>query len=212
MSRHTSILLAGAAFTLAASLGAAAYAQGAAPKTSQTIVRTDRNGETHEVKVVRDASGKVTVTRDGKITTSVDPQEIRQRVAMATGMPRRDMAEHLRNALQLKPSQEPALTAYLEAARPQREMVVRMEDRAAPKTTPQRLAEMETSLAEHDARMKAHIEATRRFYDQLDASQKKAFDELNLADDHMGMMRQIRFVHPMGPMPPMPPMPVPPGL
>ena len=212
MSRQFSMIFAGAAFALCATAGATALAQPApAPKTqSQTVVRTDTDGVTHEVRVIRDASGKVTITRDGK-TTVVDPH-----AAMVMAMGRhRDPAEHLRNALQLKPSQEPALTAYLEALRPQREMVVRMDDRAAPRTTPERLAEMERAMAEHEARMKAHIEATRRFYGQLDAAQKKAFDEMNLTEDHMGMMREIRFVHPMGPlppMPPMPPMPVPPAL
>ncbi|HEV2532683.1 Spy/CpxP family protein refolding chaperone [Phenylobacterium sp.] len=208
MSRQFSILFAGAALALCATAGAAAYAEQAAPAPrtqSQTIVRTDTDGVTHEVRVIRDASGKVTVTRDGK-TTVVDPHE-----AMAMAMRHhRDPAEHLRNALQLRPNQEAALTAYLAALHPQHSaMMLHADDHDGPKTTPERLADMEKMLAEHDAMVRAHIAATRTFYNQLDAGQKKAFDEMEGAG-HMGMMQQIRFVHAVPGMPPMPPMPLPP--
>jgi hypothetical protein len=209
MTRQFSILFASAAFALSA--GAAAYAQPApapAAKTqSQTIVRTDTDGVSHEVRVIRDASGKVTITRDGK-TTVVDPKDA---MVMAMGMHhRRDPAEHLRNALQLRPNQEAALTAYIAALHPQHgAMMLHTDDHDGPKATPERLADEEKMLAEHDARVRAHIAATRAFYNQLDASQKKAFDEMEGAG-HMGMMQQIRFVHPMPGMPPMPIPPVPP--
>ena len=201
MSRQFSYLFAGAAFAFCAS--AAAYAQQAtAPAAnSRTEVRTTHDGETHVVRVIRDASGEVTVERDGKTT-----------MVHADAGHHMDRAQHLRAVLQLRPNQEPALTAYLAALHPQHDMMYRTDDHDGPQTTPQRLAEMEKMLVEHAARVKAHIAATRSFYDQLDAAQKKAFDELNMAGDHMGMMQQIRFVHPMGPMPPMPHMPVPPGL
>src|SRR4051794_26842561 len=103
MSRQFSYLFAGAAFALCASASAAAHAQAAAaPKPhSETVVRTEHDGESHETRVVRDASGKVTITRDGK-TTVVDPHD-------AMAMRHRDVGEHLRNALQLRPNQEPAL-------------------------------------------------------------------------------------------------------
>jgi hypothetical protein len=211
MSRQFSTLFATAAFALCASASAAAYAQAAvAPKgQSQTVVRTETDGVSHEVKVIRDASGKVTVTRDGK-TTVVDPHDA---MAMGMGMHHRDPSEHLRNALQLRPNQEAALAAYVGAMHPQHNvMVLHSDDHDGPKTTPQRLAEMEKMLAEHDARMKAHIDATRAFYNQLDAGQKKAFDEMG-GDGHMGMIQNVRFIHPMPGMPPMPPfphMPVPP--
>jgi hypothetical protein len=204
MSRQFSYLFAGATFALCASASAAAYAQAAvAPKgESQTIVRSDRNGETHEVKVIRDASGKVTITRDGK-TTVVDAHD-----GMAMGMHRRDPSEHLRNALQLRPNQDAALAAYVAALHPQHNVVFRTDDHDGPTTTPQRLAEMEKMLAEHEGRVKAQIAATRAFYNQLDAGQKKAFDEMEGAG-HMGMMQQVRFMHPMPGMPPMPPMHMP---
>jgi hypothetical protein len=94
--------------------------------------------------------------------------------------------------LQLKPSQEAALAAYLAAIKPEHdhEHLVEMSDHEA-KTTPQRLAEMEAEMARHTAAMHARVEATRRFYDQLEPSQKKVFDELPML---MGPMM------PMGPM------------
>jgi LTXXQ motif family protein len=205
-----SYLFAGAAFALCASASAAAYAQGAPAKgqQSQTIVRTVRDGETHETRVERDASGKVTVTRDGKVTTSVDPQEIREHAMAMAGLHHRDPAEHLRNALQLRPNQEPALQAYLQALRPGEHhvMMLRSDDHDGAKTTPERLADMEKMLAEHDAQMKAHIAAIRTFYGQLDPAQKKAFDELGLGGAQVRMIENVRFMRPMPPMPPMPPM------
>src|SRR5665213_240007 len=164
MSRQFSILFAGAAFALCASASAAAYAQQATPHAqSQTVVRTETDGVSHEVRVIRDASGKVTITRDGK-TTVVDPKDA---MVMAMGMHHhRDPAEHLRNALQLRPNQEAALTAYLAALHPQHGAMtmVHTDDHDGPKTTPERLADEEKTLAEHDARVRAHIAATRTFY------------------------------------------------
>ncbi|MDB5435333.1 MAG: hypothetical protein JWR47_1590, partial [Phenylobacterium sp.] len=78
-------------------------------------------------------------------------------------------------------------------------------------TTPQRLAEMEAQMAAHTAAMHVRIEATKRFYDQLEPSQKKVFDELPML-----MIGPMGPMMPMGPMkvmvnmerrPPMPPMP-----
>jgi hypothetical protein len=207
MSRQFSYLFAGAAFALCASASAAAFAQAAAkaPAQSQTLVRTEQDGQTHEVRVIRDASGKVTVTRDGK-TTVVDPHEIAMRTMHAGG--HRDMAEHLRNALQLRANQEAALTAYVAALQPQAgAMMAHAGDHDGPQTTPERLAEMERMLVEHDAQVRGHIAATRAFYNQLDPAQRKAFDEMGMGAGHMGMMQQIRFIHAMPPVPPIPPIP-----
>jgi len=88
----------------------------------------------------------------------------------------------------------------------------------APKTTPQRLADMETRLAEQTAQGKARIEATRKFYDQLEPSQKKVFDELPMPGPMMIMpgMGNMRVMvnmdgmppmHHMDRMPPLPPLP-----
>jgi protein CpxP len=108
-----------------------------------------------------------------------------------------DQAERLRTLLQLKPSQEGALSAYLAAVRPNydHQRIVEMSDRGDAKTTPQRLADMEAQVAEQAAQGRARIEATRKFYDQLEPSQKKVFDELPML-----------MIGPMGPLMPMGPM------
>jgi hypothetical protein len=92
-----------------------------------------------------------------------------------------DRAERLKNLLQLRPGQEPALKAYLEAVEPQRDHLAAVERTLETrKATPERLAEMETRLDGHHAAAKARIAATRAFYAQLDERQKRAFDELPL--------------------------------
>ena len=122
--------------------------------------------------------------------------------------------EHLKDILQLRPEQEPALRAYLEASkrdRPSHKMV-KFEEGADQRSTLERLAEMETHLAEQQAAMKARIEATRAFYAQLDAKQKKAFDAvpmMMMAGPHFGpMMLPHRIAHmPVPPAPPVAPAP-----
>lgn len=125
---------------------------------------------------------------------------------------RPDQAEHLRAILQLKPAQEPALTAYIEAMHPQgdRDRMTKMRGEGRPKTTPEKLARMEARMTEHEAAMKTRIAATKRFYDQLDPAQKRAFDELPLMmfGPPMPMMRGMKIMHhPHPPMPAMPPQP-----
>lgn len=125
-----------------------------------------------------------------------------------------DMAQHLRALLQLRPNQEPALNAYVQALPSRGTMMFRLDDRDAPQTTPERLAAMEKMITEHMAAMRTAIEATRRFYDQLDPAQKRAFDEL-YRGGLMGMgpmgMGPMTGLHMMGvgpaagPPPPAPP-------
>lgn len=89
-----------------------------------------------------------------------------------------DRAERLSILLQIRPEQEPALKAYLDALKPRHPeaRVERAHD--AEGSTPERLARMEALLAEQQAAGKARIEATRAFYDQLEVRQKKVFDEM----------------------------------
>jgi hypothetical protein len=183
--------LAGAAFALtAATYAGAAFAQAAAPAAPPAS--DHEHGQRIERRViVRDGDGE--------------------------GHHHMDQAEHLRTMLQLKPSQEAALTAYLAAVKPDhhKETIVEMSNRSdAPKTTTQRLADMETRLAEQTAQGKARIEATRKFYDQLEPSQKKVFDEMPMLMIgpmgpmmNMGNMRVMVNMEGMPPMPPLPPMP-----
>jgi hypothetical protein len=187
MSRRTHIIFGGAAAALAASAAVAAFAQAPGPDAARV-----------QQQALRDAgNAEVRIERHGDRT-----------MVFRTEHPHRDPAEHLRTVLQLKPGQEAALKAYLDAiGPPHHEMIVRLDHDEGPRTTPERLAEMEKMLAEHDQRVHAQIEATRRFYAQLDPAQQKAFDELGLAAGHMGMMRMVSFMPPVPPMPPMPHMP-----
>ena len=106
-------------------------------------------------------------------------------------------AQHLRDVLQLRADQDGALKAYLDAVapgdrgkdRPNREAV---DAPRKPLTTPERL----DREAEHLARAKARIDATRAFYAALSPSQKKAFDALGpMAGGHGPMMRRVEFRH-----------------
>jgi protein CpxP len=89
-------------------------------------------------------------------------------------------AQHLRDTLQLRPEQDAALRAYIEASRPQfqrgdrGQRGERGEVRAM--TTPERLDRMRTRMAEHQAAFERRAEATKRFYAQLSPAQQRAFD------------------------------------
>ncbi len=144
--------LAGAAFALCAAGATAAYAQAAPP--APPAPGDQEHGQRIERQVIiRDGDGRVSVSRGGG----------GERHVMIMRHDGAEHAEHLRTMLQLKPSQEAALTAYLAATAPapHHEHIVEMSDHAAHKTTPQRLAEMEAWMAEDTARSKARIEATR---------------------------------------------------
>ena len=56
---------------------------------------------------------------------------------------------------------------------------------------------MEARMTEHEAAMKTRIAATKRFYDQLDPAQKRAFDELPLmmGGPPMPMMGGMKIMH-----------------
>jgi hypothetical protein len=220
MSRAWTGYLAGAAFALTAAGAAAAYAQAAAPasgadakvREERTVIIRSDGGE--QTSVVRHGDGeerRVIIRRgDGdEHMMMMRHGDGEQHVMIRHGG--RDEAERLRTLLQLKPAQEGALTAYLAATHPAQghEHFVEMSDRGEARTTPQRLADMEKHMAEQAAQGHARIEATRKFYDQLEPSQKKVFDELPMLIGPMGPMM------PMGPMkvmvnmermPPMPPM------
>jgi periplasmic protein CpxP/Spy len=94
---------------------------------------------------------------------------------------RAHMAEHLTAVLQLQPSQQGALAAFLDSMKPPGDMKDRMgrgrgEDERLP--TPQRLDKMLARFDEMHARMVVRAQATKQFYAQLSPSQQKAFDAL----------------------------------
>jgi hypothetical protein len=90
-------------------------------------------------------------------------------------------AQHLRDALQLRPDQEPALQAFIGAMKPPEGMRehMRHEEGGAALTTPQRLDRAQARMAEHEAKFRARAEAIKRFYGQLSPAQQKAFDALH---------------------------------
>lgn len=121
-----------------------------------------------------------------------------------------DREQRLKDVLQLRPNQEPALKAFLDATRPEPhgDRIARLEKGAAKASTVERLAEMEARADAQHAAMKRRIAATRAFYAQLDERQKKAFDAMPMV-----MMAAPGFgpmLIPAGHMPPPPPPPTPP--
>jgi hypothetical protein len=146
-------LAAGAAFTLYAAMGAAAFAQ-------PTPGMASGPGPQHH-----------TITAH-----------------------REDSAEHvarLRDLLQLRPAQEPALQAFVTALKSAHQGMP-SPGGPMPSTTPERLVRMQQMMAQHQKTMSAVIDATRRFYDQLDPGQKRAFDAIPMKKmmmmHHHGMM------------------------
>ena len=106
-------------------------------------------------------------------------------------------ARRLREVLQLRPDQEPALQAFLAShKRPEGMRERRMQERQAEQsmTTPQRLDRMLAHLDEARARMAAHAEAVKRFYGALSPGQQRAFDALH-GGHGMGMGMRHRFRH-----------------
>jgi hypothetical protein len=89
-------------------------------------------------------------------------------------------AERLRDVLQLRPEQEPALRSFLESNRPPGGMGGRRGDRQAmaQMTTPQRLDAQRARLTERLARFDQRVAATKRFYAQLSPAQQRAFDAM----------------------------------
>jgi hypothetical protein len=206
MTRSWTAYLAGAAFALSAAAGGVAFAQTTATDAQrdakhdaqQSIVRIERHEPGPGDRVSERHIERRMIIRDDHEGHHMDP------------------AEHLRTMLQLKPGQEAALTAYLAAVKPDHhhEEFVTMSNHGDAKTTPQRLSEMEARMAQQAAQGHARIEATRKFYDQLEPSQKKVFDELPMLMIGpmgpmmpMGNMKVMVNMDGMPPMPPLPPLP-----
>ncbi|HZZ31023.1 MAG TPA: Spy/CpxP family protein refolding chaperone [Phenylobacterium sp.] len=108
------------------------------------------------------------------------PDQMRARMRQMHEAHQRQRAADLRIILHLRPDQEPALTAFLQAhGRP--EGAGKMgEHRQAPAamTTPQRLDEMASREAAHEAMQKRRAEALRAFYAALSPEQRQVFDAL----------------------------------
>lgn len=87
-------------------------------------------------------------------------------------------SDHLRAALQLRPDQEAALKAYVDAGQPKARADRGERKNFAAMTTPQRLDARRAMMTERLAAFDQRAAATKRFYAQLNPSQQKAFDAL----------------------------------
>ena len=137
-------------------LAAAALALGSAAPTSAQPRYDDRDGYAPRAE-----------TAAAPANPRRDPQEMRER-----------RAERLRAVLQLRREQEPALQALLAASQPRMDRERRFDREAGALSTPQRLERMRQRMTERQAAFERRADATMRFYDQLDAAQRRAFDAL----------------------------------
>jgi len=96
-------------------------------------------------------------------------------------------ADHLRAALQLRPDQETALKAYVEAGKPKARADRAERKNFASMTTPERLDARRAMMTERLAAFDQRAAATKRFYAQLTPSQQKAFDALQPRGGKHGM-------------------------
>lgn len=147
-----------------------------------------------EAKVER----KVIVMKDGEqvVVSGADagrPLPLRRHMDPAA------RADHMRTMLQLRPEQEPAFKAFLEATKPQvhKFEMKHGEDGKAPEphrmlTTPERLDHQAKMMAERQAAFQKRAAATRAFYGQLSPSQQKVFDALHARHGgrHMKIIRR----------------------
>lgn len=98
-------------------------------------------------------------------------------------------AQRLRDALQLRPDQEPALQQLVAAMKPPAGAMDHEHDGHEAMSglpTPQRLDRMQAEMAEHQARFQTHAAAVKRFYAQLTPAQQKAFDAMPMMGHEHG--------------------------
>ena len=121
------------------------------------------------------------------------------------------MTAHLRDALQLRPDQEGALTSLMATMKPsaggpdawRHGMIGKMEQ-GEHLTTPEHLDRMLAHIDEMRAKLATHAAAIKTFYAQLSAPQQKAFDALApmMMHHHMmgheGMGHEAMGEHPPG--------------
>ena len=92
-------------------------------------------------------------------------------------------ANHLRDVLQLRPDQDSALKAYLEATAPKKmaegmKWESKIDDDDKPLTTPERLDKQAAHMTKMAETFQKRATATKAFYAALSPSQQKAFDAL----------------------------------
>ena len=92
-----------------------------------------------------------------------------------------DAAAHLRQQLQLRPDQDVALNAFVQAVTPPAGLEARLrreQEQARTLTTPQRLDLVVSNMDEIRSFTLARVQATKAFYNQLNPDQQRAFDHL----------------------------------
>ena len=122
--------------------------------------------------------GAAAARAEGRAWQQPDPAQMAER-----------HAQRLRDTLQLRPDQEPALRALIAALQPPpggRERMRREREDGARLSTPERLDRMQARMAEHQARFRQHAEALKRFYGQLSPPQQRAFDAMPMMGMHRG--------------------------
>jgi protein CpxP len=90
-------------------------------------------------------------------------------------------AQKLRDVLQLRPNQEPALTELMQALKPPEDRRERMQAARAEMaglTTPQRLDRMHEHMVRRQQEFDRKAMAIKKFYAQLSPAQQKAFDAM----------------------------------
>ena len=92
--------------------------------------------------------------------------------------------EKLKADLKLTPAQEAAWTTYTQAMKPGERPARGDREAFAKLTTPERIDKMREMRGKHMAEMDRRAEATKAFYAQLNAEQKKTFDAATLRMHH----------------------------
>lgn len=90
----------------------------------------------------------------------------------------------LKADLKLNPAQEAAWTTYTNAMKPGERPAPGDREAFAKLTTPERIDKMREMRAKRNAEMDRRAEATKAFYAQLNAEQKKTFDAATLRMHH----------------------------
>ncbi|MDH1764124.1 Spy/CpxP family protein refolding chaperone [Comamonas aquatica] len=89
-----------------------------------------------------------------------------------------ERTERMKTLLQLQPNQQAAWDKYVQATTPQPRPAADERPDLRKLTTPERLDLAQKMRKEHTAHAEQRDQATRSFYNSLNASQQKAFDEL----------------------------------
>ena len=104
-------------------------------------------------------------------------------------------AQHLRDILQLRADQEPALKAFLAAEGPMTmdHGMMGDGDDKAPATAPDRAQRHADMAAKMAAEMQKRADATKAFYAALSPTQRKAFDAIGPRGGHPMIMRRMEM-------------------